>query len=198
MTTYRLNENWSSFEVGDKFKLSDYGNGDLYQLIDNSDNYVLARIPTDLLDEVGDSGGYWRPKRSDPYYYISNNVAIFGNTFDPVVDRADDNRLSIGNCFKTEKDAQAVVDWLRARQRLIDSGARFINTMGVDSSQGYYTIYYTIDRGDLVIEDAYIGENTVGDKKLYFDDRQLAYKSINEHRSAWLTYLGVKEKNDED
>jgi hypothetical protein len=88
--------------------------------------------------------------------------------------------------------------WIKARQNLIKSGARFINALDVDSSQSYYSVYYTIDRGDLVIEDAYIGENTVGDKRLYFDDRQLADKSIREHKDDWLVYLGVKEKSGEE
>ncbi len=191
---YKLKEDWLSFEAGDKFTTSDYD--DLYKLVNDDGKLVLAKIPTDLLDEVGD-GGYWKPEAHEHYYFIDDSGDVDVDTFNPDV-TYDNNRLLIGNCFKTEEDAQAMVGWLRARQRLIESGARFINTMDVDSSQSYYSVYYTIDRGDLVIEDAYVGENTVGEKRLYFDDRQLADKSIKEHRDDWLTYLGVKGSGDQD
>ena len=196
MTIYKLKKDWSAFKAGEKFKLAAYNDGDLYQLIDGSDNYVLAKIPTDLLNEV-DNGGYWKPKARERYYFIDDGGAIDSEAFDPDM-IYDNDRLLVGNCFRIKEDARAMVAWIKARQSLIESGARFINTIDVDSSQSYYAIYYTIDRGGLVIEDAYIGENTVGDKRLYFDDRQLADKSIKEHRDDWLTYLGVKEKSDDN
>ena len=191
MIIYELKEDWSSFKAGDKFTTSSYGN--LYQLVNDDGEFVLAKIPTDLLDEVGD-GGYWKPIDGEMFYYIDEDGDVSHDIFDPTASALDMAKLSLGNCFKTEKDAQAVVDWLEARHNLIESGARFINTIDVDSSQSYYSVYYTIDRSDLVIEDAYVGENTVGDKRLYFDDRQLADKSIKEHEDDWLVYLGVKEK----
>ena len=198
MIIYKLNEDWSSFKAGDKFTASTYGN--LYQLVNDDGKLadgklVLAKIQPDLLTVV-DSSHTWRPNEDGAYHYIDGDGAVLNEEYYIEDDHTDKGRLAIGNCFKTREDAQAMATWLRARQRLIESGARFINTIDVDSSQSYYTIYYTIDRGDLVIEDAYIGENTVGDKRLYFDDRQLADKSIKEHRDDWLTYLGVKEKND--
>ena len=49
-----------------------------------------------------------------------------------------------------------------------------------------------------MIEDAYVGENTVSDKRLYFDDRQLADRSIKERKDDWLTYLGVKKDGDDN
>mgnify|MGYP000948891389 CR=1 FL=1 len=75
MKTYKLNENWSSFSVGDRFKLSTRGNGDLFQLINNSGDYVLAKIPTDLLDEV--DYGIWKPKDDETYYYCDEDGEVF-------------------------------------------------------------------------------------------------------------------------
>jgi hypothetical protein len=187
---YKLKVAWSSFRAGDKFTASGYD--DLYKLVNDDGKLVLAEIPADLLDNI--SGDYWKLKEDEKYYYIDED----GDVFSGIFSRFSRGPVKLGNYFRTEEEAQAMATWLKARQRLIESGARFVNTIDVDSSQSYYTIYYTINRGDLVIEDAYIGENTVGDKRLYFDDRQLADKSIKEHREDWLTYLGVKEKSDDN
>ena len=196
MTTYRLNEDWSSFEVGDKFKLSAYGDGDLYQLIDNSDNYVLARIPTDLLDEINDSG-YWKPMDGEKFYYIDEDGDVLGGVFSPNASSLDMDTYSLGNCFRTREDAQAVVDWLRARHSLIESGARFINSRDVGTDRECFIVYFDVSGEKLTIEDVLLNEHSVYQKRLYFGDKQLAQKSIEEHKDDWLTYLGVKEKNDE-
>jgi hypothetical protein len=195
MTIYKLKEDWSSFKAGEKFTASSYGN--LYQLVNDDDKLVLAKIPTDLLGEV-DDGGYWKPKDGDVFCYIDECGDVLHDVFNSTVSEVDKAKLSLGNCFKTAQEANSMCDWLKARQNLINSGARFINTIDVDSSQSYYSVYYAIDRGDLVIGNAYVGENTVGDKRLYFDDRQLADKSIKEHKDDWLVYLGVKEKSGEE
>lgn len=193
MIVYKLKEDWSSFKAGDKFTASDYD--DLYRLVNDDSKFVLAKIPTDLLGEV-DDGGYWKPIDGETFYYIDEGGDVMNGTFDSTIGGLDMDKLSLGNCFQTGGGAKGMADWLKAKHRLIESGARFINTIDVVFSQSYYSVYYTIDRGDLVVEDAYVGENTVGDKGLYFDDRQLADRSIKEHRDDWLTYLGVKKGGD--
>ena len=200
MIIYKLNEDWSSFKAGDKFATSSYGN--LYQLVNDDGKLadgklVLAKIQPDLLTVV-DSGHVWRPNEEGAYHYIDSDGVVLNEEYYVKNDHTDKGRLAIGNCFKTTQEANSMRDWLKARQNLINSGARFINTIDVVFSQSYYSVYYVIDRGDLVIEYAYVGENTVGDKRLYFNDRQLADRSIKERRDDWLTYLGVKEKSDED
>lgn len=193
MKTYVLNRDWAPFSKGDSFK----GDGErdkLYALANN--DAVLAKVPDGYLDEQGESC-IWRPGEYETYYLVDDSGMVDANNFHQH-DAVDNGRLRIGNCFKTLKEAKAMCNWIKARQNIINSGAKFINTIDVDSSQSYYGVYYTIDRGDLVIEDAYIGENTVGDKRLYFDDRQLADKSVREHRDDWLVYLGVNEKSGEE
>lgn len=195
MKTYQLNENWSSFSVGDRFKLSTRGNGDLFQLINNSGDYVLAKIPTELLDEVGDD--IWRPKDDETYYYCDEDGEVFSskfyNGYAPHVPR-----YSFGNCFKTEEDAQAMAAWLRAKQQLIESGARFVNSsdVAVNDSKSYYKVYFTMNGNTLRVDDAYFSKDVARDKVMCFDDRGVALKSIEEHRGDWLTYLGVKEDGD--
>ena len=196
MTIYKLKKDWSSFKAGDRFKLSDYGNGDLYQLVNDDDKLVLAKMPTDLLDTVG-SSNCWKPMNGEKFYYIDEDGDVFDSVFGPGESPLNMGVYLLGNCFRTREDAQAVVDWLRARQRLIKSGARFINSRGIDTDRECFIVYFNVDKGKLVIEDTPLNEHSVYQKRMYFDNRQLARKSIEEHRDDWLTYLGVKEKNDE-
>ena len=192
MKYYRLNKDWEPFDEGTEFVKAEDG-GDMYTLKTNTD--VLAKIPTDLLDEVGDSGGYWRPAAYEHYYSMDDEGFVSRASFCPGVDY-DNNRLALGNCFKTKEDAQAMAGWLRARQRLIESGARFINSRDVGADRKCFIVYFDVSGEKLTIEDILLNEHSVYQKRLYFDNERLAQKSVKEYKDDWLTYLGVKEKND--
>lgn len=193
MKYYRLNKDWQPFDEGDEFIKAEDG-GDMYTLKINTG--VLAKIPADLLDEVGDSGGYWRPAAYEYYYFMDDEGFVDRASFYPSAGY-DNNRLSLGNCFKTKEDAQAMVGWLRARQRLIESGARFINSRDINASKNHFNVYFGVNEGELMVNDVFLGEHVVFSRELCFDDKQLAERSIEEHKDDWLTYLGVKEKDNE-
>lgn len=193
MKYYRLNKDWQPFDEGDEFIKAEDG-GDTYTLKINTS--VLAKIPKDLLDEIGDSGGYWRPAAYEHYYSMDDEGFVGRASFCPGIDY-DNNRLALGNCFKTKEDAQVMVGWLRARQRLIESGARFINSRDVGADRECFIVYFDVSGEKLTIEDILLNEHSAYQKRLYFNDRQLAQKSIEEHKDDWLTYLGVKENNDD-
>ena len=192
MKYYRLNKDWEPFDEGDEFIKAEDGDG-MYTLKTNAG--VLAKIPTDLLDEV-DDGGYWKPESDETYYYMDEDGDIYSSEFDRTRAYCLKN-LSLGDCFRTEDDTQAVVDWLKARQRLIESGARFINSQNIDADGNYSSVYFDVSEKELTLNNVFLSKRTVFDKKLYFDDEQLARKSVKEHKYDWLTYLGVKEKNDD-
>ena len=196
MKTYKLNENWSSFSVGDRFKLSTRGNGDLFQLINNGGDYVLAKIPTDLLDEV--DYDIWKPKNDEIYYYCDEDGDVFSSKFyDGYAPHIP--RYSLGNCFKTKEDAQAMVGWLRARHNLIESGAMFVNALDVDSDEVKCFEAYLDGEGILQVSEYYLRKSDVVGRSLCFFNVELARQSIEEHRDDWLTYLGGRKENgDED
>ena len=188
MIIYKLKEDWSSFKADEKFTASDYDG--LYKLVNDDGKLVLAKIPTDLLDEV-DNGVYWKPKAHERYYFIDDGGAIDSEAFYPDM-IYDNDRLLVGNCFRIKKDARAMVAWIKARQSLIESGARFINSAGatIIGSKRFYTVYFTMNDSKLTVDDAYFSKDVVRDKVMCFDDREKALKSIEEHRDDWLTYLG--------
>ena len=192
MIIYKLKEDWSSFKAGEKFTISSYDN--LYQLVNDDSKFVLAKIPTELLDVVSD-GGYWKPKAHERYCFIDDGGAVDSDTFDPDM-IYDNDRLLIGNCFRIEKEARAMVAWLKAKQQLIESGARFINLTNADDKDSYYRVIF--DKSDDKLKTTGVGiyGTIVYEKKLVFSSRELAEQSIEEHKDDWLTYLGVKEKSD--
>jgi hypothetical protein len=92
MKYYRLNKDWQPFDEGDEFIKAEDG-GDMYTLKINTG--VLAKIPADLLDEVADSGGYWRPAAYEYYYFMDDEGIVDRASFCPSVGY-DNNRLSLG------------------------------------------------------------------------------------------------------
>ena len=50
----------------------------------------------------------WKPKEDEPYYYIDSFLDVCSSYWD--VDSADNLAYSMGNCFKTEEEAQKYAD----------------------------------------------------------------------------------------
>lgn len=198
MKYYRLNEDWYPFEEGTEFVKVEDGNS-TYTSRANAN--AMAKIPTDLLDEINEineinDSNYWKPMDGEKFYYIDEDGDVFDSVFGPGESPLDMDVYLLGNCFRTRKDAQAVVDWLRARQRLIKSGARFINSRDVGTDRKHFIVYFDVSGEKLTIKDILLNEHSVYQKRLYFDNELLAQKSVKEYKDDWLTYLGVKEKSD--
>ena len=60
----------------------------------------------------------------------------------------------------------------------------------------YFAVYLD-GYSTLQVSECYLRKNIVVEKSLCFSNRELAKQSIKEHKDDWLTYLGVKEKNDD-
>ena len=184
VTVYRLKEDWEPFDKGAEFTYDEDG---IYML--KANDKVMAEIPVDLLEVVGNKR--WKPEKKDTYYHLYSSGSIGSTMFYPGSD-GDEGRLVIGNYFRTEEDALEMVKWLEARQRLIESGARFINSRDINASENCFNVYFSVNEGELMVNDVFLGKNAVFSRELYFDDKQLAERSIEEHKDDWLTYLGVK------
>nr|DAU13314.1 MAG TPA: hypothetical protein [Caudoviricetes sp.] len=193
MKTYKLNRDWTMFSKGELFKKVDDGCM-LYTLVSNND--ILARIPDEYLDEQSHA---WRPNEDGAYHYIDSDGMVCNEKYYIEGYHTDECRLAIGNCFKTAQEANDMRDWLKARQKLINSGAEFINSVGVDDEDiAYYGVAFDKIKGKLhTIKCCSIGDD-VFEKRLYFLNEDVAWESIRDYRSDWLTYLGVKGSDDQD
>ena len=191
VVVYRLKEDWEPFDEGTEFTYDEDG---IYMLKVN--DKVMAEIPTGLLEVVHSKR--WKPDGKDVYYHLYSDGNIGSAMFCPGRD-SDEGALALGNCFKTKEEALSMARWLYARQRLIDSGAEFINVVDVDDEDiAYYGVAFDKIRGKLHTTKCYGVGDDVFDKRLYFLNEDDAERSIKDYRSDWLTYLGVKEDIDED
>lgn len=127
MKRYKLERDLPTFKAGEIFYLSDTGN-----LIRESDNVPayswstidnFPNILTDWFEEI-EEPTRWKPELGHDYYYISGDGHVYDNSWDDsqFVDRG---RFEIGNCFRTEEEAEKAVEKLKAWKRLKDSGLKF-------------------------------------------------------------------------
>lgn len=188
MTVYRLKEDWEPFDKGTEFTYDDDG---IYVL--RANDKVMAEIPTGLLEVVRNKR--WKPGEKDVYYHLYSSGDIGSTVFFPGGD-GDEGRLAIGNCFETEEEALSMVKWLKARQNLINSGARFINALDVDSDEVKCFEVYLDGEGMPRVSECYLRKSAVVGRSLCFFNVELARQSLKEHMDDWLTYLGVKKDGD--
>lgn len=187
MKTYVLNRDWAPFSKGELFK-DCCGNG-LYNLNSNED--VFIKIPDEYLDEKNHA---WQPSHDEVYYFIDDDTAVEATDFYDG-DHDDKGRLAIGNCFETDEEGRRMLDWLKARQNLINSGAEFTND--IDVAKPRYGVWYHKSGGRL---GTYCrissSSDCLRDKGLCFDSEKLALDSIERCKEDWLVYLGVKENKE--
>lgn len=82
--------------------------------------------------EPSEPSGLWKPKKYETYYYIDdfNNICDreFCNT------ELDNARKLIGNCFRTQEDAEKALDCLKIRRQLKDIAERLNGGREIDWS----------------------------------------------------------------
>lgn len=59
----------------------------------------------------------WEPKKNEKYFYITPNFKLKAEYFE---EQFDEECWSVGNCFKTEQEAQKELDRRLAEQELFD------------------------------------------------------------------------------
>ena len=68
--------------------------------------------------EVVEESKVWSPKKGEKYWYIYNAGDIVDDTNDN--SKTDEDRFSIGNCFKTQEEAKHMVEKLKVIKELKD------------------------------------------------------------------------------
>ena len=197
MTKYRLVRDIAPFKRGDEFTITHEHGITAYVPVGTRDVRVL--LPPYLLDEI--EVGCWSLEDGEGYCYISDAGDIRHTRFSSHAP-CDRWRLAMGNCYKTDTEARTWLEWTLARQRLIESGAMFANSLSIDSD-GYciddlYYVYLAGIQGKLVIEHYNPSKSRICEMVLVFKGKDSAKWSIEEHRDDWLTYLGVKGGDDDD
>lgn len=196
MTKYRLVRDVAPFKQGDEFTLTHEHGITAYAPVGTRDVSVL--LPPYLLDEI--EVGRRSLEDGEEYWYISDAGDIQRTHFSSHAP-CNQWRLAMGNCYETDVEAKTWLEWTLARQRLIESGAMFVNALNMDDAcrvDDLYYVYLAGVGGKLAVSHYNPTKSRICEMVLVFEGRDSAKWSIREHRDDWLTYLGAKKGDDDD
>lgn len=151
----------------------------------------FPEILTEWFEEIKEpvDSIHWKPEQGDEYFWIDECGSILPGTFyrDALYDQ---QRLTFGNVYRTEKEAE------KARERkLAEVRLRRTSTFKPDfeSDGGGWAVYYDYryETLDVCGFDYYDAGEIVR-----YKTRTEAEKSIKENERDWLIYFGVKERED--
>lgn len=125
-------EAYKAMQEGKKVRRKDWGSGQYYSLLKDKiffiDRVIVLNITVEdslaedwevVEEEKKEKKKYWKPKKDEKYYFITAyeyDVCVMDDMNDEVI--VDDNRINMGNCFKTEEEAEHMVEKLKVIHEL--------------------------------------------------------------------------------
>lgn len=192
MKRYKLKKDTPAFKAGTECYIEEAGNmvpcrGISYTIVHKDQLEKNPNILSDWFEEVKESTR-WKPERGNRYYKIYDSGYIGGDIWSGRVS-IDHDRFDIGNCFQTKKEAERVVEYLKALATVRgDEKTEFIK--GKDN---FYVVYNTAFNCLDVSDNYYLIKNGIFGLP-YFATKDEAQRSIELHKDEWLTIFGVKEE----
>lgn len=145
-------------------------------------NLIASLLKFGFIEEIKDEP--WKPKVGDGYYFISGiGYPCYEPSF--CYDTEDDERLAIGNYFRTEEQARKAVEWIKAFKVLREDTKGF----KPDSTTFQHCVFYDMEYGKLMIGPSDRERHTL----IYFATHADAEESIKKHEKEWKVFLGVEE-----
>lgn len=149
----------------------------------------FPNILTEWFEEIKEPKDsiHWEPKSGDEYFWIDECGSILPGTFyrDSLYDQ---QRLTFGNVYRTEKEAEKARDRRLAKVRL-----QRTSTFEPDfeNGKGGWAVYY--DHGHETLAVCELDDCDAGEPVRYAT-REDAKKSIEENEQDWKIYFGIKEE----
>lgn len=148
----------------------------------------FLEILTEWFEEIKEpvNSIHWKPKHGDEYFWIDECGSILPGTFyrDSLYDQ---QRLTFGNVYRTEKEAEKARDRRLAKVRLQRTSTfepDFENGNG-----GWVVFYSYVDKELHSMRDSC----TDSGELVRYETEEEAKRSIRENREDWLIYFGIKE-----
>lgn len=191
MKRYKLKEDTPAFKAGTECYIEEAGNmvpcrGISYTIVHKDQLEKNPNILTDWFEEVKESTR-WKPEIDEEYYCLGKDGSVAPDEWTGI--SIDDDRFDIGNCFKTEEEAERVVEYLKALAVVRgDATSKFTR-----DRDNFYVYYDVISNHLAVGVSFYDLENGIFGLP-YFATTDDAKRSIERHRNEWLTIFGVKEE----
>lgn len=152
------------------------------QDIDNFDEW-FEEIKEESTDSI-----HWKPKHGAEYFWIDECGSILPGTFyrDSLYDQ---QRLTFGNVYRTEKEAEKA-----SERRLAEVRLRRTSTFKPDfkNNRGGYVVFYNPQEEKLETHNVYCYDYG---EIVRYETVEEAEKSIKENERDWKIYLGIKEED---
>lgn len=190
MKRYKLKKDTPAFKAGTECYIEEAGNmvpchGISYTIVHKDQLEKNPNILTDWFEEVNESTR-WKPEIDEEYYCLGKDGSVAPDEWTGI--SIDDDRFDIGNCFKTEEEAEQVVEYLKALAVVRgDATKEFVK------GERNWFVFYNVTAGYLDFGYDYSDiRNGVFGLPLFATEED-AQRSIEQHRNEWLTIFGVKE-----
>lgn len=192
MKRYKLKKATPAFKAGTECYIEEAGHmvpcrGISYTIVHKDQLEKNPNILTDWFEEIEEQTR-WKPKNGETYYRVGSDGRIYDDTWDDSLSITDSERLEIGNCFKTEEEAEQVAEYLKALATVRgDATSKF--TKGRNN---FYVVYDAAYNYLVVKDKSYYIENGIFGLP-YFATKEDAEGSIEQHRHEWLTIFGIED-----
>ena len=191
MKRYKLKRDTPAFKAGTECYIEEAGHmvpcrGISYTIVHKDQLEKNPNILTDWFEEIEEQTR-WKPEYRQNYYCVVSDGSVVDDDWSDW--RLDDGRFEIGNCFKTEEEAERVVEYLKALAVVRgDATSEFVK-YNDNWFIGYDPEHKSID----AFCNPYTARNGIFGLP-YFATKEDAQRSIELHRNEWLTIFGVKEE----
>lgn len=193
MKRYKLKRDTPAFKAGTECYIEEAGHmvpcrGISYTIVHKDQLAKNQNILTDWFEEI-DEPTRWKPENGETYYRVGSDGRIYDDTWDDSLSITDSERFEIGNCFKTEEEAERVAEYLKALAVVRgDATKKFVK-----GRNNFYVVYDAAYNYLAVKDKSYYIENGIFGLP-YFATEEDAQRSIELHRHEWLTIFGIEEE----
>lgn len=191
MKRYKLKKDTPAFKAGTECYIEEAGNmvpchGISYTIVHKDQLEKNPNILTDWFEEVNESTR-WKPEIDEEYYCLGKDGSVAPDEWTGI--SIDDDRFDIGNCFKTEEEAEKAVEYLKALAVVRGDATKEF----VKGERNWFVFYnVTADYLDFGYDYSDIRNGVFG--LPLFATEEDAQRSIKQHKNEWLTIFGVKEE----
>lgn len=192
MKRYKLKRDIPAFKAGTECYIEEAGNmvpcrGISYTIVHKDQLEKNPNILTDWFEEIKEPTR-WKPEKFQNYYHVGGDGFVYSDTW-ANGSAVDNGRFEIGNCFKTEEEAERSAEYLKALAVVRgDATGKFVR-----GTSNWY-VYYDVHCKRLGVSSGYYCNKNGIFGLPYFATEEDAKRSIERHRNEWLTIFGVKEE----
>lgn len=193
MKRYKLLKDTPAFKAGTECYIEEAGHmvpcrGISYTIVHKDQLEKNPNILAEWFEEIEEQTR-WKPEVDEEYYCLGKDGSVTPDEWTSI--SIDEDRFDIGNCFKTEEEAERAVEYLKALAVVRgDATSKFTR------DRNNFYVYYDIISNHLAVGVGFydLGNGIFG--LPYFATKDDAKRSIERHKNEWLTIFGVKEEDE--